>query len=805
MLSDNVITRAKCFHCGDDCPDETIFIGDKPFCCLGCKSVYEILNGSNLCNYYSIYNTPGISPKILPVRRFDYLDEPQTIQKLLDFQDENISSVTLFIPDMHCSSCIWLLENLFKLNPAINQSKVDFLRKKLSVRFFHNKISLKELVQLLASIGYEPQINLDSIDEKQDVQSNKKLYYKLGVAAFSFGNIMLLSFPEYLSIDVTETAYRKLFGYLNLLLALPVFFYSSSDYFISAFKGLRKRIINLDVPLALGIIALFSRSAYEVLTLTGPGYFDSLAGLLFFLLLGKLFQSKTYQALNFERNYKAYFPLSVIVKKDRDEKSVSLSELKPGDRVLIRSNEIIPADSVLISGDAHIDYSFVTGESTPVNKKAGDLIYAGGKQTGAVVELEVIKEVSQSYLTRLWNNETFRKPSESFYTQFSNTVSKYFTLVILAIGFIAAAFWLSAGVGMAVWVLTAVLIIACPCALAMSTPFTLGNILRVFGRNNFYVKNTYAVENLSKINEIVFDKTGTITKSGNSKINFIGDALTDEDAMLIKSVTRNSTHPLSKQLFHLFDCAEINKVDNFTEIKGEGISAKVKDFEIRIGSEHFIRSGRDVSAIKRNFDTRVFYAVNDSVRGFFKISNSYREGIESTVKNLAKKINLSLLSGDNEGEKINLKKIFGEKAKLKFNQSPQDKLDYIKELQSDNKKVLMVGDGLNDAGALSQSDVGIAVTEDTGSFTPACDAILEASRLNRLGDFLSYAKAGSKIIIASFIISFLYNVIGLSFAVSGMLSPIVAAILMPLSSVSVIVFTTVSTNYIAGKRGLLSL
>src|SRR5574338_596049 len=249
-LEDTAKKAIKCFHCGDDCNDESLSIDDKPFCCIGCKTVYELLNQKQLCDYYSLQTSPGISPKHLPVRKFDYLDDPETVQKLIDFRNDKISAITFNIPQMHCSSCIWLLENLYKLDPGISHSNVNFLKKELSVKYFHSKISLKELVELLASIGYEPLIHLDSTEVRKDVK-RKHLYYKIGIAAFCFGNIMLLSFPEYLSIDIKDSYYRTIFGYLNLILALPVFFYSCTEYFGSAFKGLKKKIINIDFPISL--------------------------------------------------------------------------------------------------------------------------------------------------------------------------------------------------------------------------------------------------------------------------------------------------------------------------------------------------------------------------------------------------------------------------------------------------------------------------------------------------------------------------------------------------------------------------
>lgn len=795
------ITNLICYHCGQDCPDESIHLDEKYFCCNGCKTVYEILDQNQLCNYYNFENNPGISPSAISDKKYDYLDEKDVIEKLVDFRDDKITSITFYIPQMHCSSCIWLLENLYKLNSAVLQSKVNFVRKELSVRFLHEKLSLKELVKLLASIGYEPQISLESVEQKKERHSNRHLYYKIGIAGFCFGNIMLFSFPEYFSIDITETFLKKFFSFLNLILALPVFFYSASDYFISAFKGLRKKVVNIDVPISLGILVLFIRSAYEILFNVGTGYFDSMAGLVFFLLIGKILQEKTYDALNFERDYKAYFPLSITIKQNENEKSIPVSKLMIGNRILIRKNEIIPADSILINGEGIIDYSFVTGESNPISKVSGEMIFAGGRQLGGAIELEVIKEVSQSYLTRLWNNDTFNKIGESYFTRFSNTVSKYFTIIVLLIAIGAGAFWLTVDLKTAVNVFTSVLIVACPCALALSTPFTLGNAMRILGRNKFYLKNSSVIEEMAKVNEIVFDKTGTITEAGKADIIFHGKVLTPFEQKLVKSLVRNSTHPLSKKIYDSIDDDEIFPVTKFQEKTGAGISGMIYGHFVKLGSSNFVSLE---NSDEDTLQTRIYLSIDEQVVGKFIISNSYREGIDGVIKNLSEHYHLSLLSGDNKSEKETLEKFFGKKSDLNFKQSPEDKLIYIRDQQSKGKKVLMLGDGLNDAGALSKSDVGIAVTDDISNFSPACDAILHGSELKKLPKFLDYAKDSVKIIYASFVISFMYNLIGLSFAVEAKLSPILAAILMPVSSISVVLFATVMTNILGKKRGLTS-
>jgi len=788
--------ESTCYHCGNDCDALAITFDQKTFCCNGCKTVYDIFSSNDLSCYYELQSAPGAIPKEIE-RKYDYLDTPAIAEKLIEFSDNTTEIITLYIPHIHCSSCIWILENLHKLEPSITNSQVDFPKKTVRITFNNEKTSLKEVVMLLNSIGYEPYISLDDYSEGEK-HINRSLIYKLGIAGFAFGNVMFLSFPEYFEVsEYWLEQYKYVFRWLMFVFSLPVVLYAAQDYFISAFKGLRSKILNIDVPIALGIVVLFLRSTTEIIFDWGTGFFDSLTGLVFFLLLGKFFQQKTYSFLSFERDYKSYFPIAVtrlvFDKKDKKnkEESIQVYDIEEGNRLLIRNGELIPVDAILITGEARIDYSFVTGESESVPKISGDKLFAGGKQLYGAIEIEAIKTVEQSYLTRLWSNDVFNKDKSASFTNLTDTISKYFTIIILSIAFIATTFWLFIDAGKAINVLTAVLIIACPCALALARPFALGNMLRIFGKNKFYLKNADVIEQLAQTDSIIFDKTGTITTNTTSNIEYEGMELTPEEESLLKNTLRASNHPLSRALYDILEDQKIYTLDEYREHVGKGIEAKLAESTIKIGSSNFV-GNKELSAIQ---NTNVHISANNEYKGRYVFHNQYRKNVKDVFDTLTKAYKLSILSGDNEGEKKHLKQLLPEGTSLLFNQKPDQKLNYIKSLQESTQKVIMIGDGLNDAGALAQSNVGIAVSENVNVFSPSCDAILDASQFDKIPKYLKISKKAIKIIKSSFVLSFLYNSIGLYYAVTGQLSPIIAAILMPLSSISVVVYVTILTNW----------
>jgi len=806
-----------CFHCGEPCSEESFSVDGNPFCCLGCQTVFTLLQCCGLQQFYALNPRAGIRVRDNGVvAQWAFLDDPILREKLLDFESRTQAKVTLHLPAIHCVACVWLLENLFKLHPGIGRSVVNYSRREVAVAFAPDKMKLSNLAALLASLGYEPALDLGTLEKPKATAWETKTRLQIGVAGFAFGNMMLMSLPFYFGLDsVSGPWFKSLSGWLGLALALPVVTFSASDFWRSAASSFRLRRLTMEVPIALGLAVIYATSVFEVLSHRGPGYCDSLCGLIFFLLCGRVFQRRTYNRLAFDRDYKGFFPLSVIRKTAAGEESIAISRLQAGDRVVLRNGELLPADACLVRGEARLDYSFVTGESEPVACDVGSRLFAGGRQVGGMIEVETVKPVAQSYLASLWDHEAFRKSRTDDLDSLTNRYSQRFTKSVMGVALAAAVFWLFKDAAVALKAFTSVLIVACPCALALAAPLTHGTAQRLLARIRFYLKNPLVVERMAEVDTIVLDKTGTLTCAGAGGAVFQsaagqGAELSAEEAGWVGALARYSTHPHSVRIAQMFP-QSVLPVASYRETPGGGIEGKIAGHIIQLGSQAWLeksgipcasRGGEAPAACAGESEpggASAWVAMDGALRGGFVLGNGLRPEVGQMLARLGGRYELALLSGDNDREAGRFKLILGERALMKFNQSPADKLNFIRELQSRGRRVMMVGDGLNDAGALKQAEVGVAVVERVGVFSPASDVILDAADLPRLAAVLRYSKRAALIVRAGFAVSTGYNLVGVSIAAAGLLSPLVCAILMPVSSATMVVFACGATVWMGRK------
>jgi Cu+-exporting ATPase len=782
VMKTETLAEQKCAHCGDAAGATPIRDGEHVFCCAGCKTVHDVLKANDLCKYYRI--APG-QPRPKPVSE-DYAFLDDLAERIVEFSSTQESRATFRLPDMHCSSCLWLLEQLPRLERAIVAATVHFAHKTVSVRFNHEKIKLSQIAGLLAGLGYRPDLSYWHEPEKRAAPP-RRLWYQIGAAGFAFGNIMLLNIPDYLAAGEIEPEMRRLFAGAGLALT-GLTFYAAKDYFLRAFAGLVRRKLPIDVPLALGMTAMFVLSVYEIFAQTGPGYLDSLAGLTFFLLVGRWAQEKTYHYLSFERDYRAYFPLAVRRRRDGREAVEAIEKLQPGDELSVRMGEVVPVDGVLLSPAAMMDYTFLTGESKPVPVRRGETVYAGGRPVAGACDLQVKRTVARSRLTSLWNSAAFEKKPVGESVVVARIVP-YFTAAVLTVAALAAGFWAWNGqIGRAAYAFASVLIIACPCALAWAVPFTYGHATRYLGYAGLYLKNPLVVERMAAVERVVFDKTGTLTVAGAEKA-VLTDAprpLNAAEGAAVAAVAARSLHPMSRALAAALatDTAAI-AVDGVVEHPGRGIEGRAAGMRVRIGSAAFVPGGKG----------RVNIEIDGEYRAAYDVPTSFRPGMREMLARLSD-FRPAVYSGDSHRAEKSLREILPPDAEVRMNMSPSDK---TAALMAATYRTMMVGDGLNDAGALQAAFVGVAVTEGHARFTPASDAILDGPALVHLPDFLRFARQARRTVYACFGVSTFYNLVGLTFAVRGELSPLIAAVLMPFISIGIIAMATGLTAWKARR------
>lgn len=770
----------ECYHCGDKIIGKPIKGHDKEFCCTGCLSVFEILSDNDLEQFYQFNEKSGIKPSSSENTRYTPLDVPEIFEKFVEFQNDEVYIVSFFLPAIHCSSCIYLLENLQKINTDVIKSEANFTARTLKLTLKKER-KLSEVAALLESIGYKPELR----KQKENKSSyDKKLLLQLGIAGFAFGSTMLWTFPEYLGLDETFESFRNFSAYLTLLVAIPVFFYSASSYLKSAYTAIRTKQLNLDIPIALGIVVLFVKSTFSIVSQEGFGYMDSFTGFVFFLLIGKWFQSKTYRSMSFENDPKSYFPLGVHRITEEKENIVLIDKLVEADKIKVFNEEIIPCDAELLSDKAVIDTSFITGESALVNMRKGDKIYAGSKLIGSSILLKVLKTTDRSRFADIWNKSTKRETS--FIENRENRLSKYFLMIVSILSLAGAITWWFIDPSRILEVVTAILVVACPCALALSFPFVYGNAMRKFGRNGLFFKSSEEIKKLNDIDHLVFDKTGTLTKDRTEGVVYEGKTLTPEQKSALFELTRQSTHPYSKSITqYLSNDIEINSgVTDFKEVTGKGVQAKNKKGQlIKLGNQSFLGLEEEKTI------SGSYLSIDNEFIGHFSFQSQLRNNILKTLSELQKDFRITLLSGDHASD-AKLFSPLDRPIDMHFKQSPTDKRDIIKTFNSTGDKVAYIGDGLNDSEALKAAYLGISVAEDEFRFTPSSDAIIKSDKIQDLYAFFKFGKYASTALRVCLYFSLLYNTIGITFAFLGYVTPLFAAILMPLSSITIVFLST---------------
>lgn len=768
-----------CHHCGLHC-ENPITLKTYRFCCHGCKTAFQILTDYQLDSYY-LKHTKSNQKIESHTEIYDILDDEKEFKSWIQFEDERMVNCTLSLSSIHCYSCVWLLENLSRINSGILHPKVDYLKKKLSFNYLKSKTHLKDICRLLSDLGYPPH-------KSNEQASDRDSWARIGLTAFCFLNTMSFSFPEYLSNGEISSNLSSFFSLLCFILSIPIILYSSRPILSNALKATLQQRIVMDTPIALGILAMYGTSLYAFFTKYEQGYFDSFSALVLFILIARKFQDTQLKRLEYQTNLKNYFPLHIEKKLGNDFKVYPLEKLKKGDHFLIRHNCVIPAESKIISGEAKIDYSFINGESSIHDYSKGNHLFVGGIQQGGKLILECLQTPSPSFLQQIWGGQHQQKYLKWERDNLNHKIAQYFLPCILLIALSAGIYsYTHTNIFSSLETFAAVLIVACPCALAIAVPLAMGQGSQYLAEQGFYFSHPEVISICAHAKNIVFDKTGTLTSPEQQNIKF-KDELNEEQSNWIASLAQESSHPICKLIQNHFSNAKKYEIQDFKEIPNQGISGWVQGHYLQIGNP------KKLSTEYKHLKHQNLILLDHKYLSAFDIESKIDPNIISLIHSLKSNFDLHLLSGDTERDRQIFKQFFPKSEQLHFNISPDDKKFYISKLKQQKGLTLMIGDGLNDRHALEESDVGICIVKQIQDFRPSCNAILEQKALNSLPEILIKCKKLLTILRINVAISLAYNLVGIGLAFFGYINPLICAILMPLSSATVIFTSTFLTR-----------
>ena len=728
---------------------------ENSYCCTGCATAHEMLTGENI-------HGPG--PELLS--KYAHLVVAEEAEGLKIY-NETHGSWQVSLPAIHCTSCLLLLERMPEWLEGISEVRVSFSAKRATIAFNPEVLNLPILAAWLDYVGYPPSL----VTKKQE---NSNEVTKLGIAGFAMGNAMMSAFPEYFGLDQNHDALLTFFRYSTAFFATVSLIIAGRFYLENAYKAVRGRTWSLDIPIAIGMFSLWGWSAFLLANGTNGGYFDSLSGLIFFLLLGKFIQRKTYAAFSFERTVNDFLPLSVFHLESG--RFVRLGDLGVGDRVELAQGSVIPLE-LEAEMPTEVDYSFITGESEPILCQMGDALLMGGKILNGPIHAKVVHEARSSEVEGLW------KESSEQTGWVSPKVTAIFTISVLALALGGGVAWWYLDSSRAVEIAVSVLIIACPCALSLAAPFAYGTATSRLSKLGVYFKSGRSIEKLAQVAQIAWDKTGTLTGQnlrGELRMN-----RTDFNA-IFKALVARSVHPIAQSISEALGTHSQGKFDTWEEITGKGILATdPQGVEWRVGSGQFC--DRPIGPT---------YLIRDGAEvGCYLPGMQYRKELAQVFSELQNSgVQHHLISGDSPRElPQDWQTTFGQH--VHFNQRPQDKAALVQKLN----QCLFVGDGLNDLEAMEAADIGLAVVEGDLGYFPKSDGIIFANALPVFPRALRYSRKMRNVVKWAYLLSLGYNLSGVVLALLGLLSPVIAAVLMPLSSVSVVLFVVLFAMFFAPK------
>ncbi|MFY4742199.1 heavy metal translocating P-type ATPase [Aliarcobacter butzleri] len=803
------MSKIKCNHCHLEF-DKNIMIEDNDlnFCCKGCQGVYHLLKSDGLESFYEKLGNKTIAPPIEvfndDITKFDSLN---FYDNYVSKTKEGFNQIDLIIEGIHCAACVWLNEKILFDTKGIVEANINFTTNKARIIWDDDILKLSQIILKIRSIGYNAYAYDSSVADIAASKAKQDYFVRIMVAVVCTMNIMMLSVAKYTGFFTGITPEVMQMIHLGeFILSTPVLFYSGWVFYKGAYYGLKNKMVTMDLAVSTGATLSYIYSLTILLGAKGDSYFDSVAMIITFVLVGKYLEViGKKSAVDTLDKIKSTLPLEAVIINGNEKKVVALNSVNIGDIVEIKAGDKVPVDGKVISGNGSFDESTITGESIPVYKKVGDAVFSGTINLDSLIHFEVTKNFKNSTfssIVSLLEDSLNSKPSIQIK---ANKISRGFSATILSLAFATFLVWYFFGLDLgfiyegtnqferSFIVAVSVIVIACPCALALATPMASLVGISELAKKGLLFKEAKFIETLAVASSVVFDKTGTLTKG---ELNVVKARILDDNIHklnLLYSLIDSSTHPVSLSIKRYLEKnynLELKKLENVKNIEAKGMSATYKnvdekEFEILGGNVELLRE----FGIYYKFDssrTVYLFAINKRVIATFELEDEIKDGSKELINYLQNKnIEVIMLTGDNEQVASKIAKELGIKKYLSH-QTPVSKADFIKELKKQNKVVVMVGDGVNDSVALSSSDVAIAMGNSADISLAVSDVVLLNSTLKSLKEAFVISNKTYKHIKQNLAFSLLYNATTVPLAMAGFVIPLIAALSMSLSSLIVV-------------------
>ncbi|MDC3332793.1 heavy metal translocating P-type ATPase [bacterium] len=791
--------KLPCFHCGLPVATNALFFSkisndEQVFCCPACQMIAEHIDAVGLDDFYRYRDVVSSKPEIEMIERaYEAFDHPAFIEQHVVSRDQQLET-TLLIEGMHCAACVWLIEHIVNGVDGVESCHVNFSENTIHIQWLQDSAKLSQLCQAIAKIGYKVEpYSFDRALQSRQLEY-KSMLRRMGVAGIAMMQVSMFALANYLDVlDTMKASHHSLMLWVSLLIVSPVVFYSAKPFWVGAWRGLKAGRPGMDLPITLAVFLAYFSSVYATITHTGEVYFDSVAMFVFLLLLGRFLEmSARHQSLSSQGDLASLLPsMATRISAAGEHEVIPTSELVINDRVLIKAGEIIPVDGCVVSGSSRVDESQLTGEFIPQSKHEGSLVVAG--TINGLHILEVFAQATGSHI-QLQKVKAIIDGAQRNKPQISQLVDRYASHFVIAIILTAVSvfgYWSIQGSAESFWIMLSVLVVSCPCALSLATPVAITAATHTMRRVGILVTDAQVWEKTQGITDVVFDKTGTLTEGvlTLSRIIPVGNYKTDDALLIATLLEQFSEHPIATAFGNKIE----NNTSQITHVcndAGQGVSAVIDDVNYRIGSLDYCKQVSNSASWSlpddKNSGRWVLLLANNSPVAWFELQDSVRSDAQSLVNGLSSMgFSTHLLSGDSSGDAERLAKELSI-ASVCSGVSTVQKLEYVHRLQSEGRRVLMVGDGINDIPVLAGANLSVAMVNASDLAKSKADCILLNSQILSIINLWNMALRTQSIIRQNLCWAVVYNVIAIPLAAAGVVPPYLAAIGMSASSLMVL-------------------